>query len=146
MKPIRHNGLHIRTRLHDTDHFRFQQLAKLFEVSETQFARQAILYYLDRVEQDQLDRIESDYSRQLKSSANRICALLSKIAMDVRAIYFFLGEDEPHTMEKWRNMARKLVNKTLTQEELDLAQRIAVRVHDAINEPDPPTTENGASG
>lgn len=134
MKSIRHNRLHIRTRLLDCDHLRFQQMAKLHEMSETAFARQAILHYIDLVEQKQVDRIESMYVQQMRSSTNRICALLSKVAMDVRAMYFFLGEDEPEHMEQWRNKARKLINKTLTQEEIDLALRMAVRVSDALNE------------
>lgn len=129
---IRKNKLHIRTRLHDTDHLRFQNLAKLFEMTETDFARQAIRYYLDRVEQDQLDRIESAYVQQIKSSTNRICALLFKIAMDARAIYIYLDEDEPGALERCRGKARKIISKALTQEELDVAQRMSVNIAEAL--------------
>lgn len=134
MPFIRSNTPNIRTRLNPDDHLRFQQLCKTQDISETAFVRRALLYYMQHVEQDSLNRTESIYAQQIKSSTNRICALLSKVAMDVRAIYFFLGEDEPEHMEQWRNKARKLINKTLSQEEIDLALKMAVRVHEALNE------------
>lgn len=124
----------IRTRLLESDMSRFREFVAKQDTNEASFARQALLFYMDALDRDELNRIESVYSQQVKSSTNRICALLSKVAMDVRAIYFFLGEDEPEHMEQWRNKARKLINRTLTQEELDLALKMAVKVSEALNE------------
>jgi hypothetical protein len=134
MPAISPNSPNIRTRLAPDDHLRFQQLSKMQQLSETEFVRQALLYFMQHLEQGSLNEAESIYAQQIKSSTNRICALLSKVAMDVRAVYFFLGEDEAEKMEHFRNQARKVINKTLTKDELDLALKLAVRVSEAISE------------
>jgi hypothetical protein len=129
--PMPKNPTHhslIRTRLGTSDLFRFRQCATARGAHEAALLREAVLYYLDNFEQSELNRIESVYAAQLKSSTNRICAMLAKIAMDARAPYFFVGEDDPDGIRRCREQSGQQINKALSILEADTTQKLANHV------------------
>ena len=123
-RPQRYSSQDVRTTLGPEDMKRFHDTAVLRGVKYVNLAREAIVFYLDH--QDRQEEIvrENIYSRSVKQSTNRICAMLSKVAVDTRAIYAFLAdlEGDPQRMMQCRAAAIKQISKVLTDGEREVAE------------------------
>ncbi len=106
----------IYTRLVADDYVRLTDCARAKGLTITAIARTAIREYLQRYEDRQESDRESKYAVQVQASTNRICSLPAKVAIDVRAMYRFLGEleDMQVQIEHCRAMAIHEISRRLT--------------------------------
>lgn len=121
-----------RTRLHPSDRARLLKLAKSRELSEASMARFGLVWFLDHFEDGDIAQTESAYVEQVKSSTNRICAFLAKMAADLRALYCFVGEDDPESIKRWRVEAQKQIARALSPDDTAIARRLS----EIVQEPD----------
>jgi hypothetical protein len=122
---VNHNS--IRTHLTNDDLMEFKRLAHVTGVTETQLAREAILAFLDSHKQGSVTRAESLHSQEVRVAANRICALLAKVAMDTRAVYWYISDGDQVSIEKLRRQAGQYISKALAPEEGEVARSMSQR-------------------
>jgi hypothetical protein len=127
MPKTKANHNSIRTHLTDADLIEFKSLARVTGVSESQLAREAILAFLDANRQGRSARIESAHAQEVKTATNRICAMLAKLAMDTRAVYWYVSDGDRQTIDKLRQQAGQFISKALVPEEAEVAQRMLPR-------------------
>jgi hypothetical protein len=118
------------TRLAETDIVRFRELALSQKVSYSELLREATLFYLDHYEQAKKSRLESVYAQQRKADTNRICAMLSKVGVEVRTIIEFLKRMEggPELVQDCMSIAAKRLDKGFEKE----AERIKTQMQEVI--------------
>lgn len=118
----------IRTRLTESDLDRFRTYSRLRGLPPSELARRAIVAFLDAEEQNEQLARELIWVRHVKSSTTRICALLSKVAIDVRAIYFFLcdldGPESTRKMRRIRAAALEQISRVLTDAEKAVSEEL----------------------
>lgn len=128
----------VRTRLTTEDLKRFKLLAEARRLGDAELAREMIVEALDRGDQGMRNRIESEYSQQLRASTaeitgvikagvNRICAMLAKVAVATLASNKYLArlEDTEELMKDCMGAAAKQVHAGLTEEEKAVAQAMS---------------------
>jgi hypothetical protein len=124
----RFRGDQIVTTLTSSDYVRFSQVCQSRQISLSTLAREAIVAYLDRMQSAETEEVEAEYVRTMKSCTNRICAMISKVAIDTRAIFRFLGdlEDEgPDRMLECRAAAARQISQALTASERAVAESMS---------------------
>ena len=134
----------VRTRLTTEDLARFKLIADSRKLGDAELARQMIVEALDRNEQGIRNKIESEYSQQLRASTeeitvvikagvNRICGLLAKVAVTALASNSFLArlEDTDDLMKQCTGAAAKKVHDGLSEEEKDVAKAMSKKVEGA---------------
>lgn len=133
------------TRLVADDYVRLTDCARAKGRTITAIARTAIREYLQRYEDQQESERESKYAAQVQASTNRTCSLLAKVAIDVRAMYRFLGdvEDMHAQIEQCRAMAIHEISRRLTPDERTVldgipprcwSRRTVQRVYQAVSD------------
>lgn len=125
----------IRTRLSDADTQRFRLYADAHHMQPSEMAREAIIFFMDFHDHKLQVRQERTLSEQLQASTNRICALLAKVAIDVRAIYLCLAEldgiDSRNRMAGYRQAALKQISRVLTEAEKRVSEELTRNSRDA---------------
>lgn len=116
----------LRTRLCTDDLLKFRQIAAARRLTLAQLLRDAALDYLRRIEQNELNDVESIYSQQLRASTNRVCSLLAKVGIDAHATLLFLAEleDSAESVANCRARAAKKIHAALTPDEKNAADAI----------------------
>jgi hypothetical protein len=91
--------------------------------------REAIVFYLDRDENEERQEIESVYSKQLRSSTDRICAMLARTNIGVQSVIEFLAmvEGGPEAMQSAQAKASKRLAKALDGQK-EIGQKMADKV------------------
>lgn len=119
------------TRLNTEELTAFRDLASSRGLTSGQLLRVAAREYLARLKRQAGSEADSECAAQLKASTNRICALLAKVAIDVRAIYRFLGELEDMTeqIERCRAAAAHDISRALTPAEGDAMKNMSRKVN-----------------
>jgi thymidine phosphorylase len=97
---------------------RFRELALAQKKPYTELVRDALLFYMNHLEQAKKDEIESIYAQQLKASTNRICGLMAKTGIEVHAIIEFLRRMDggPELVQDCLALASKRLDKGLERE------------------------------
>ena len=128
----------IRTTLSQSDLLRFNELAGARRMKQTDLAREAIRFYLDNFQSEERSKGDAIVAHALRQSTNRICAMLSKVAIDTRAIYRFLGEleGEPERINECRAAAAKQIAQSLTAAERAVADSMSEAMKARQNEND----------
>lgn len=80
----------IRTRLDRESMQKFRKVVQRSGKTTTEFAREAILFYLDYLENEGDRERDSSYKDDLRRSTNRICSLLAKVALDTATLAHFI--------------------------------------------------------
>lgn len=80
----------IRTRLDRESMQKFRKLVERSGKTSTEFAREALLFYMDHLEREESREMEATYRDDLKKSTNRICSLLAKVALDTATLAHFM--------------------------------------------------------
>jgi hypothetical protein len=113
----------IRTRLTPREYERFCRMADKRSISRTQLAREALTWYLNDFDKKLSDEDQGPYARQLRASTNRICALLAKIAIDVRTGLRVLADlqNDTNRFVDYRNASIKQITQALTPQEKSVA-------------------------
>jgi hypothetical protein len=137
----RYQPYDIRTSLAADDLKRFHEMSTARGIKAADLARIAIVFYLEHVNTPQGELMEARYVQAVKQAANRICAMLSKVAIDTRAIYRYLGELEgdPQRMLDCRNLAVQQITRVLTDSERRMADSISQA---AMMKPSNPEAQN----
>lgn len=119
------------TRLAEPDLIRFRELALSQNMSYSELLRESVLFYMDNYEQAKSNRLESQYAQQLKSSTNRICGLMAKTGIEVRAIIEFLKQMEggQELVQECISVAAKRMDQTLEKE----AEKIKDKMEKFVN-------------
>lgn len=123
-------GPTVYTRVVANDYVRLTDCARAKGRTITAIARTAIREYLQRYEDQQEADRESKYAAQVQASTNRICSLLAKVAIDVRAMYRFLGEleDMQEQIEHCRAVAIHEISRRLTPDEKTVLDGMSSKV------------------
>ena len=119
------------TRLAEPDLIRFRELALSQNMSYSELLRESVLFYMDNYEQAKSNRLEGQYAQQLKSSTNRICGLMAKTGIEVRAIIEFLKQMEggQELVQECISVAAKRMDQTLEKE----AEKIKGKMEKFVN-------------
>jgi hypothetical protein len=139
-KKLNYDRYDVRTTLCPDDLHRFNDMRTARGITSTELARQAIIFFLDHAHTPQSEAMEARYIQALKQSTNRICALVSKVAIDTRAVYRYLGEldGNPDHIVECRNKAVVQITRVLTDSE----RRAADEISKAARPPRAPADES----
>jgi hypothetical protein len=118
----------ISTRLAREDRRKFERIASEKGMKLSELMREAALAYIERYEAEEPEgsKKESVYAQQLKASTNRICALVSKMAIDAHATLLFLSnlEQDAKLAAECRAQAINKIRQQLTAEEKQVFESI----------------------
>lgn len=110
MPPSRKRDPEVRTRLRVADMERFEKICELEGKTQTEVAREAMLYYIEHFEAEKLDRRESKLEKRMKAMEDRLAGLHMKTATELaliqmrtaidvgliyEAVYFNFGKEAP---------------------------------------------------
>ena len=80
----------VETRLARADINRLDEAAKVAKKSRADFARQALLWYLNNLDNLKAEERESPLERRIKKMEDRLAALMARTAIDVGTIFALL--------------------------------------------------------
>lgn len=131
----------VETRLARQDITRMDEAARIAGMSRSEFARKALLWYLDNQEKLTIDDRENETAKAMRyatdqhvkainSGVDRICKMLSRQGAAIGTLYelswMALPDDENarKAFEAASNIAKQKIRKRIEQDEAELVERI----------------------
>lgn len=128
--PKLDRGTQLSTRLSPGDLERFRAIAYRKSLTHSELVREALLHYLEHEAAQERCEIADEYRQQLRTSTNRICALLAKTAIGVETLNDFMSclEESDKLLQECRSRASRRIAASLTEEELAATQAMSKKL------------------
>lgn len=121
-------GPRIQTRLSLEEHLRFQKAMVKHNLTIGQLTRDAIAFYLDKLDQGALDEKERILERRIKKMEDRLSGLVARANIDVGVILTLMyarmkRETRDEELKMARNKSAQRLNKNIELLEQEAQQR-----------------------
>lgn len=139
-KPKTYQNLYVGLSAKDQE--RLSALARLDGKTKTELAREALAFYLDQREKEQILEKQSAYALAIKEMTNRICGMLARQGSAIGVLYeltwrgYSYNEESRNEFAAVVNEVKSKQRKRLDDDEKALTARMAkiVKGHPASNQ------------
>lgn len=120
----------IETYLSAIDHDRFLSVCRQRKEAQSAIAREAILWYLDNLDQRRDSKIESQLSQSIKSMTDRICGMLARQGAQTGTLFELAWQNHVENGVQDRfvaatNLVKSKMRKRLEQDEKTISEQMS---------------------